>query len=63
MLSGDNAVATMKAMAMVGVPYIEADYATAADEVSGKTELDAVVAYLQVLGTMVTFEEGVDYRE
>jgi len=25
--------------------------------------MDALVAYLQVLGTMVNFEEGKDYRE
>jgi len=53
----------MRAMAAVGVPYTEADFAGAADAVSGKNEMDAVVAYLQVLGTMVKFEEGKDYRE
>jgi len=33
-----------------GVPYTDAQIAAAADEVKGKTELDAVVAYLQQLG-------------
>jgi len=53
----------MRAMKTVGVPYTNADFAGAADAVGGKTEMDAVVAYLQVLGTMVKFEEGKDYRE
>jgi len=53
----------MRALAMVGVPYTDADFAGAAAAVQGKTEMDAVVAYLQVLGTMVKFEKGKDYRE
>jgi cytochrome c oxidase cbb3-type subunit II len=43
----------MKALRVVGVPYSDAEVAQAGDEVKGKTELDAVVAYLQVLGTSV----------
>jgi len=53
----------LRALASVGVPYTDADFAGAADAVRGKTEMDAVIAYLQVLGTMVNFEEGKDYRE
>lgn len=53
----------MRALAMVGVPYTEADFAGAAAGVQDKTEMDALVAYLQVLGTMVKFEKGKDYRE
>jgi cytochrome c oxidase cbb3-type subunit 2 len=37
----------------VGVPYTDGDIAAAAAAVKGKTELDALVAYLQVLGTAV----------
>ena len=40
----------MKALRTVGVPYTDAQIAGAADEVKGKTEMDALVAYLQVLG-------------
>jgi cytochrome c oxidase cbb3-type subunit II len=43
----------MKALRNVGVPYSDDEIAKAADEVKGKTELDAIVAYLQVLGTAV----------
>ena len=40
----------MTALRRVGVPYTDAQIAAAADEVKGKTEMDAVVAYLQSLG-------------
>jgi cytochrome c oxidase cbb3-type subunit II len=53
----------MRALKSVGVPYTDADFRKASATVQGKTEMDAVVAYLQVLGTMVKFEEGKDYRE
>jgi len=41
----------MKALRMVGVPYSDDEIAKAGDEVKGKTEMEAVIAYLQVLGT------------
>ena len=40
----------MKALRTVGVPYTDEQIAKSVDEVKGKTELDATVAYLQVLG-------------
>jgi cytochrome c oxidase cbb3-type subunit 2 len=40
----------MRALAVLGDPYTEADFASAAAAVEGKTELDAVVAFLQGLG-------------
>ena len=63
MVDGGHITKTMRAMKTLGVPYAEADIAAAKEGVAGKSELDAVVAYLQALGTMVTFKEGVDYRE
>ncbi|MFT3665522.1 cytochrome-c oxidase, cbb3-type subunit II [Piscinibacter sp.] len=41
----------MKALRTVGVPYSDDEIAKAGDEVKGKTEMEAVIAYLQVLGT------------
>ncbi len=41
----------MKALRTVGVPYTDAEIATATEDVKGKTEMEALVAYLQVLGT------------
>ena len=43
----------MSALRAVGVPYTDEDIANAADSVKGQTELDAVVAYLQSLGTLI----------
>jgi cytochrome c oxidase cbb3-type subunit 2 len=43
----------MRAMRTLGVPYTDADIAGAAEQVTGKTELDALIAYLQVLGTAI----------
>ena len=42
--------AHMTALRRVGVPYTDAQIAAAPEEVKGKTELDALVAYLQGLG-------------
>ena len=41
------------ALRTLGVPYSEEDIAGASDAVKGKSEMDALVAYLQVLGTAV----------
>jgi cytochrome c oxidase cbb3-type subunit 2 len=43
----------MRAMRTVGVPYSDEDIAGAAAQVEGKTELEALIAYLQGLGTAV----------
>ena len=40
----------LRALRRVGVPYTDAEIAGATEAVKGKTELDAVIAYLQVLG-------------
>jgi len=42
--------AHMRALRKVGVPYTDEQIAGAAEEAKGKTELDALIAYLQVLG-------------
>ncbi len=43
--------------------YTDAYIAGAAKELEGKTEMDAVITYLQSLGNHVKFEEGVNYRD
>ena len=43
----------MKALQLLGHPYTAKDVAEAAEAVKGKTELDALVAYLQGLGLHV----------
>ncbi|MFM2346956.1 MAG: cytochrome-c oxidase, cbb3-type subunit [Pseudomonadota bacterium] len=41
----------MAALRKVGVPYTDEEIAKAADVVKGKTEMQALIAFLQVLGT------------
>ena len=43
----------MKGLRRVGVPYSDDEIAKAGAALEGKTELDALVAYMQVLGTAV----------
>jgi cytochrome c oxidase cbb3-type subunit 2 len=50
-VDGALTVKKMEALRAIGVPYSDADIAGAAAAVEGKSELDALVAYLQGLGT------------
>jgi cytochrome c oxidase cbb3-type subunit 2 len=52
-LDGKGTAAKMKALRGLGHPYTEADIAGARQAVAGKTEEDAIVAYLQDLGTAI----------
>ena len=52
-LDGKSTGAKMAALRVVGVPYSDQDIAGAADAVAGRKEVDAVVAYLQQLGTLL----------
>ena len=49
-LDGATVQAHMRALRRLGDPYTDADIAGAPAAVAGKTELDALVAYLQGLG-------------
>ncbi|MGV8943343.1 cytochrome-c oxidase, cbb3-type subunit II [Thermomonas sp.] len=49
-LDGAEVTAHMRALKRLGDPYSDEEVANAAKDVAGKTELDAVVAYLQALG-------------
>ena len=50
-VDGRRIATHMRALQRLGDPYSDAEIATAPADVDGKTELDAVVAYLQALGT------------
>ena len=50
MVDADSMPAHLAALRKVGVPYTDEQIAKASEEVKGKTELDAVIAYLQALG-------------
>ena len=45
--------AHMRALRTVGVPYTDADIAGSSEAVKGKTEAEALIAYLQSLGTLI----------
>ena len=52
-VDGESLPAKMKALRMVGVPYADAEIASSTKDVAGRTEEDALVAYLQELGTVI----------
>jgi cytochrome c oxidase cbb3-type subunit 2 len=52
-LDGALTAKKMETMRTLGVPYTDADIAGAQAAVAGKTELEALIAYLQNLGTVI----------
>ncbi len=50
-VDGDRIARHMRGLRTLGVPYTDADIAGAKEAVAGKTEEDALIAYLQNLGT------------
>ncbi|TVQ84970.1 MAG: cytochrome-c oxidase, cbb3-type subunit II [Chromatiaceae bacterium] len=62
-LNGRRMQRHMRGLRLVGVPYSDADIEATPGLLEGKTGMDAMVAYLQVLGTMATLDPNVAYRE
>ena len=62
-LDGEAMQSHMRGLQRLGVPYNEADIEAAPALLKDKNEEDAVVAFLQVLGTMVKLDESKVYRE
>ncbi|OUR87764.1 cytochrome-c oxidase, cbb3-type subunit II [Cycloclasticus sp. 44_32_T64] len=54
MVDGELIADKMRALRILNTPYTDEDIANAAMSVKGKTEMDALIAYLQVLGTHVS---------
>ncbi|HHO59573.1 MAG TPA: cytochrome-c oxidase, cbb3-type subunit II [Thiotrichales bacterium] len=52
-LASDDIQAKMRALTLVGTPYSEDEIKNAPAALQGKKEIDAVIAYLQSLGTHV----------
>ncbi|WP_242343876.1 cbb3-type cytochrome c oxidase subunit II [Anaeromyxobacter terrae] len=52
-VDGDDIGAHMRTLRRLGVPYTDADLAGAAAALQGKTEMDAIVAYMLSLGKAV----------
>ena len=52
MVDGELMKSKLRALQILGDPYTDEEVAAAPDAVAGKSELDALVAYLQNLGTV-----------
>jgi cytochrome c oxidase cbb3-type subunit 2 len=52
-LDPERIVLHLKALKRLGDPYSDAQIANAPEELAGKTELDALVAYLQGMGIQI----------
>lgn len=53
-LTGRHTAAKMTGLRRLGVPYSDEDIATAEQDVKGVAEIDALIAYLQHLGTVLS---------
>jgi cytochrome c oxidase cbb3-type subunit 2 len=53
----------LSVMRTLGVPYTDEEIANANKAIEGFTEMDAMIAYLQVLGTMVKLDDSKVYRQ
>ncbi len=53
----------LSVMRTLGVPYTDWEIENADKAIEGYTEMDAMVAYLQVLGTMVKLDDSKVYRQ
>ena len=53
-LDETGTAAKMRGLRRIGVPYTDEQIAAAADEVEGRTEMEALVAYLQGMGTAIS---------
>jgi cytochrome c oxidase cbb3-type subunit 2 len=51
LIDADKTPVKLDRLRMIGVPYSDDDIAGASAAVNGKTNMDALIAYLQVLGT------------
>ena len=52
-LTPNDIMPRMRALQRLGVPYTDEEIKAAPAELEGKTEQDALVAYLQGLGTLI----------
>jgi len=52
-VNADELPTKLRALRKLGAPYTDEEVAKSSDEVKGRTEIDALIAYLQVLGTTI----------
>ena len=53
-LDGKHTARKMEVLRTLGVPYTDEDIAGAQEAVKGVSEMDALIAYLQHLGTVLS---------
>ena len=58
LLDAETVVTNMRTLRKLGHPYSDADIEGAPDAVAGKTEMDAMIAYLQSLGTILSARQS-----
>jgi cytochrome c oxidase cbb3-type subunit 2 len=57
-IGGADVASRMKVLKVLGHPYSDDEIAKSGEAVKGKTELDALIAYLQGLGTQIKAAKG-----
>jgi len=57
-IGGADVAQRMKVLKMLGHPYSDEEIAKSGEAIKGKTELDALIAYLQGLGTQIKAAKG-----
>jgi len=62
MIDGKMMQKHMRGLQKLKVPYTDKDIKVSLKELEGKNEEDALVAYLQILGTMIKLDENKAYR-
>ena len=58
-----NMQTRLSVMRTLGVPYTDAEIENANKAIAGYSQMDAMIAYLQVLGTMVKLDDSKVYRQ
>jgi len=57
-IGGADVASRMKVLKVLGHPYSEEEIAKSGEAIKGKSELDALIAYLQGLGTQIKATKG-----
>ena len=57
-IGGADIAQRLKVLKMLGHPYSDEEIAKSGETIKGKTELDALIAYLQGLGTQIKAVKG-----
>lgn len=62
LVNADGMPKRLSVMRLLGVPYSEEEIDGSAEATRGRTEMEALIAYMQSLGTMVKLDPAAAYR-